>query len=191
MTLPKHLRNLSLAILAAASQTQAGTLDADLNNETLHARYNINSDKAQVGLSLDGMFTDDKGEALYFTAKTQGKLGNSQNIRGGFGGRAYWLSPDQGDDLQAFALGGYVSVVVPQAPDLTIGAELFYAPSITVSDDWENVKHLELRVSYQLFENAAVYMGIRQFELEYDAPAFVDDDVEVDDGVHFGFSLQF
>lgn len=188
----KHAVFAATAILTAATNTaQARSLDVDLNNDVLHARYNINSEKAQVGLAGDVMFTDDSGEAFYFTAQTQGQLANNENVNGGFGGRAYYISPDKGDNLTALALGGYLDFVIPQAPEVTISGELFYAPSMTVSDDWENITHLELKVSYQLFENAAVYAGFRQFEADYDAPATLDGDVEFDDGVNFGFTLQF
>ncbi|MFT5082119.1 MAG: hypothetical protein ACI9Y1_000141 [Lentisphaeria bacterium] len=163
----------------------AASLDADLNNDTLKAKYNFSHKKADLGISAGAMLTDDNGEVYSFDLKTQGQLKNTPdaNIRGGFGVRAYHASPKPGDSFQSLGLGGFVELALP---NLTLGAELYYAPSVTTSNDIDAVWDIAFRVSYQLFENAAAYVGLRDFEVDVN-----DQDFNFDEGPHIGFSLQF
>jgi len=183
------IKQLSAAIagVVLGAQAHAASLDVDLNNDTLRAQYNFSAEQADVGISAAAMLTDDKGEVYYLTLRTQGALANQRNIRGGFGTRAYYASPDNGDSFQALALGGYLDVTVPEIPALSAGVELYYAPSITTTDDLDNVRELQFTIKYQLFENASAYVGIRHLEVEEG-----DFDFEFEDGGgHVGFTLEF
>lgn len=167
---------------------QASSLEADLNPDTLRVQYNFSDQNASLGVSAALMLTDDNGELGYFTLRTQGNLNNNRMVRGGFGGRAYFASPDDEDSFQSLGLGGFLETRVPNVRDLSIGAELYYSPSITSTDDVDNVIDVTFRVSYQLFDNAAAFAGVRSIEAEEDN---TDDDIEFDDGAHIGFILQF
>lgn len=174
-----------------ASTAMAASLDVDLNNDTLSGQYHFSDQYAELGISAGAMLTDDRGELLHLTLRTQGQLANEQAVRGGFGVRAYLASPNDGDgyqadNYQALALGGFVEVTVPKVPDLSFALEVYYAPSITLTDDIDNQREINFRASYQLFKNAAVYAGIRHLEVEQN-----DFDYEFDEGLHAGFSLQF
>lgn len=169
-----------------ASTAMAASLDVDLNNDTLVGQYHFSDKYAELGISAGAMLTDDKGELLHLTLRTQGQLANEQALRGGFGVRAYLASPRGGDNYQALALGGFIEMTVPKVPDLSLSLEVYYAPSITLTDDIDNQREINFRVSYQLFKNAAVYAGVRHLEVEQD-----DFDYEFDEGPHVGFSLQF
>ncbi len=172
--------------LTASVNTLAASLDVDINNDTLRGQYNFSAANAALGVSAALILTDDKGEVGYFTAHTQGRLRNQQFVKGGFGGRAYYGSPDEGDSFQALAIGGFVDVTIPSFTDLTVGVEAYYAPSITISDDLDNLREIAFRASYQLFQNAALYAGLRHLEVEED-----DFDFEFTEDAHIGFTLQF
>lgn len=176
----------SLIGVAVSSQALAGSLDVDINSDTLVGQYNFSDENARLGLSGALALTDDNGDMINFTARTQGMLAGEPNIRGGFGGRLYFIEPDHTDGFQSLGIGGFFDVTVPQLPELSIGAELYYAPSITTTDDVDNVREFMVRVSYQLFQNAALYVGIRHIEAEQD-----NYDFEFVEGGHLGFSLQF
>ena len=192
MTTRLRIASLSSAILitSALSTTlaNAASLDADLNNDTLAARYHLSDANADLDISVGLMLTDDKGEVGTFTVRTQGTLAEQQSIRGGFGLRGYYASPEGGDDFQGLGLGGHLSVAVPQAPDFSIGVEVYFVPSVTLTDDIDNMREVLFRANYQLFKNASVYVGLRHLEVEQDE---VNVDYEFDDGIHAGFTLQF
>lgn len=176
----------SLLSLFSASATYAASLDVDINNDAIRGQFNVSDANAKLGLSAAVMATDDDGEVYSFTARTQGILAKHEMIKGGFGGRAYYVDPDDGDNFQSLGIGGYIDVTVPELKDLTLGVEIFYAPSITTSNDIDNLKEISFRASYQLFENASAYLGLRHIEAEKG-----NVDYKIEEGVHLGFSLQF
>ncbi len=178
--------NGSLLALLFSLNSLADSVDVDINSDTIKGQYNLGDKTTDLGISASAMLTDDKGEVLALTARTQGKLNSQQDFRGGFGGRVYHASPDQGDSFQSLAIGGYLDMTVPKITELTVGVELYYAPGITSTDDVDNFREMNFRATYQLFENAAIYGGLRYLEVEEN-----DFDYEFDDGAHVGFTLQF
>lgn len=178
--------NAAALTLLASAYANASSLDVDLNNDTGSVQYHLSDTNADLDIAVGGMLTDDKGEVVHFTVKTQGTVAKEQSVRGGFGLRGYYASPDGGDSFQGLGLGGHISVAVPQAPELRLGVELFYVPSITLTDDLDNMRELVFKADYQLFQNASVYLGLRHLEVEQG-----DFDYEFDEGLHAGFTLQF
>lgn len=178
--------NAFIMLSALSTSALTASFDVDINNDTLRGEYHLSDPQADLGLSGAILLTDDNGEVFAVTAHTQGALANQEAIRGGFGGRLYHGSPDQGDSFQALGIGGFVEVTIPELQDLIVGLEFIYAPSITITDDLDNLTELNLRVSYQLFENAAAYVGIRHLEVEQD-----DVDFEITEDAHIGFTIQF
>ncbi len=175
-----------LALTTFSASAISGSFDVDINNDSLRGEYHISDPEADLGLSAALLLTDDNGEVFSVTARTQGMLAKQANIRGGFGGRLYHGDPDRGDSFQALGIGGFAEFTVPEVPDIKIGLEFVFAPSITISDDLDNLTELNFRVSYQLFENATAYVGIRHLEVEQD-----DIDFEITEDAHLGFSIQF
>lgn len=186
MTTSIRLASIGAALLLAASVTNAASLDADLNNDTVTARYHLNDTNSDLGISIGLMLTDDKGEVGTFTMQTQGTLAQNQGVKGGFGLRGYYASPDGYDSFQGLGLGGHISVAVPQAPDLSLGLEVYFVPSVTLTDNLDNMREVLFRAKYQLFRNASIYAGLRHLEVEQG-----DFEYEFDDGLHAGFTLQF
>ena len=187
-----NITKLSTIVLGTsllANGALASSLEADIHADAIKAKYNFSSDRASMGVSVAALITDDNGEAFSLDIRSQGLLNKTQdaNIRGGFGVRGYHVAPEPADDsFQALALGGFVDVAIPSIPDITFGVDLYYAPSIMVTDDLDSLYELNLRVSYQLFENAKVYAGLRDFEASVG-----DYDFDIDDNLHVGFKLDF
>lgn len=175
----------TLSLLALSGYSTASSLEVDINADAIKAKYNLNSKRADYGISVAALVTDDNGEAFSADIVSQGLLKNNgnSNIRGGFGLRAYHVSPD-GDSFQALALGGFAELGL--MPDLSLGVDFFYAPSITLTDDLDSLHELNFRISYQLFENARIYGGMRDFEVSYE-----NFDFDIDDEIHAGFMLDF
>ncbi len=182
----KTISICSLFSLLAASGSYAASLDVDINNDAIRGQYNFSDTNAKLGLSGTALATDDKGEVYYITARTQGTLAKKEMLKGGFGGRAYYANPEGFGSFQSLAIGGYVDLTVPEFTDLTLGVEVFYAPSITTTDDIDNLREISFRATYLLFENASVYAGLRYLEIEVD-----NRDYEIEEGGHIGFTLQF
>lgn len=177
---------LSLA-LGAGNIVHAASLEADINGDAIKAKYNLNSDRASMGVSAAVLITDDNGEAFSLDFRSQGRLNKTADtdIRGGFGIRAYHVAPEHTDDsFQALALGGYVDLAIPSIEDVSFGVDFYYAPSITMTDDLDNMHELSLRVNYQLFENAKIFAGTRDLEVTVG-----DYDYDIDDDIHIGFKL--
>lgn len=183
------MKNISLLLaLLATNSLYADSLDADLNNDTIKVKYKLSSENADLGISAAALLTEDNGEVYSVGIRTQGRLNASENanIRGGFGLRGYHADPEIDDSFQSLALGGYIDVEIAQIPGFIVGAEVYFAPSITTTDGLENFQEISFRVSYQVFENAKVYAGIRDIEVDING-----NDFNFDDGGHVGFSLEF
>ncbi len=173
-----------LVLCLIAPLSHANQLDADLNNETLHVAYTATESSKSVDLSAGVILTEDNGEAFYASAITNGQLLNHSNIQGGFGGKVYYFATDQGDDFQSLLFGGVLRLTIPEVEGLSAEAGMFYGPGVTTSGDPDNVKDFSLKVRYQAFENASVYVGFRDIQANYDG-----NDFSFEDGLHLGFSL--
>lgn len=174
------------ALILASSSTFANKLSADLNFDTFHIKADATHASNNVIYSGELFLTDDQGKVAALSMRTEGQVGSNPNLSGGLGGKIYALD-DEFDSYAALSIGGHLSYTVPELKGFIFTGELYYAPSVVVSGDADSVSDFNLRVTYELFENASVYGGARHFEAEYDNGG----EHEFDTGPHAGIQIDF
>lgn len=183
----QYLGHLSTAVVfscLASTQAVANDLFLDLNQDSIFARFDGTHARNGLNLTASALFNDENGDVLSLGLFTNGQLNRNSSFNAGLGAKLMYLNLDGGDDVQALAVGGSLFYTLPRSSDVKIGAELYYAPSITVTDDLDGVLDLNIRLSYQAFDNGAIYAGFRLVELDFDGGEF-----ELEEGLHLGFKL--
>lgn len=173
---------LSAAILGA----NANELYLDLSAESAHAQFDATHASNNIHYSAALLFTDDEGELFSAGAMAKGTIGGSPSLTGGLGARAYIVNADT-EDFMALALGGSVKYSIAELEGLSLYAEAFYAPSITVTEDYENFSELTFRLNYAVFENASIYAGTRRVAARHE----ISGTGELDDNIHAGIRIDF
>lgn len=176
-----------LAVLGLSPLSiNANELYLDLNTDTFHVRGDATHASNGIEYSAELVSTNDNGHVIAFSMWNQGQVGKNSNLFGGLGAKLYGADI-QVDQVLALGLGGNLKFNIPAVSGLSVTTELFYAPSITVTESYENFRDLNLRLHYELFENGAIYVGLRSLQAKQENGA----NYTVDDGLHAGINLTF
>jgi hypothetical protein len=169
------MRCIVVAVLAVASfSAVAGSVDVNLSNDTLEAKY-----EQAVG-AADWTFgalynRDDKNYAfnIGLLAAGEGNAGNSR-VEGGLGGKVYAVHV-AGSDVGALALGGQLRWF-PGNGSFGLGGYAFYAPKVVTFLDGKNFYDAGLRAEVEVFRNSFAYLGVRwtRAELEDGSQPYID-----------------
>jgi len=163
---------LALASFSAAAAT--GTVDVNLSNDTLEAKFDtaVGAADFTVGAIYN---RDDKnyGFNLGLLAAGDGAVGNSR-VDGGLGGKIYTVHV-AGSDVAALALGGQLRWF-PGNGSFGFGGYAFFSPSVVTFLDGKNFYDAGLRAEVEVFRNSFAYIGYRwmRAELEDGSQPYVD-----------------
>ena len=171
------------AICLASAKSHATSIFLDLNNDAFKAKIDTRDADNTINFSVAALITEDDGELFTGTAYTYGNLEALPEATGGLGARLYHANVP-GDNFQSLGLGGFLEFGVQQVPGLSLGVELFYSPSITISDDYDSLTDISVYADYQAFENASIYLGFRDINVDYGST-----DGDINDGVYLGLHL--
>jgi hypothetical protein len=169
------MRWIVVAVLAAASfSAVAGSVDVNLSNDTLEAKY-----EQAVGAAdwtFGGLYNrDDKNYDFNvgLLAAGEGSAGKSR-VEGGLGGRIYGVHV-AGSDVAALALGGQLRWF-PGNGSFGFGGYAFYAPKVVTFIDGKNFYDVGLRAEVEVFRNSFAYVGVRwtRAELNDGSQPYVD-----------------
>lgn len=152
------------ALAAAGSSVLAGTLDVNLSNDTVEAKYD--SPVGAADWTFGGLYNrDDKNYFLNIGLLASGDVGaGGSRIEGGVGGKVYTVHvPD--NDVVAVALGGQVRWF-PGNRSFGIGGYAFYAPKVVTFVDGKNFYDTGLRAEVEVIRNSSVYLGYRWTKVE-------------------------
>jgi hypothetical protein len=169
------MRWIVFAVLAAASfSVVAGTLDINLSNDTIEAKYD--SPAGAADWTFGGLYNrDEKNYALNIGLLAIGDSGaGGSRIEGGVGGKVYTVHvPDS--DVVALALGGQVRWF-PGNRSFAIGGYAFYAPKVVTFIDGRSFYDSGLRAEVEVIRNSSVYLGYRWTKVELDngTSAYID-----------------
>jgi hypothetical protein len=169
------MRWIVFAALSAASfSAVAGSIDINLSNDTLEARYD--NPIGAADLTFGGMYNrDEKNYTLDIglLASGDGGVGNSR-VSGGLGGKVYTVHV-AGSDVGALALGGELRWF-PGNGSFAFGGYAFYAPKVVTFIDGRNFYDTGLRAEVEVFRNSFAYVGYRwtRAELEDGSQPYVD-----------------
>jgi hypothetical protein len=169
------MRWIVFAVLAAASLSAvAGTLDINLSNDTVEAKYD--SPVGAADWTFGGLYNrDDKNYAFNIGLLATGDSGaGGSRIEGGLGGKVYTVHVP-GSDVAALALGGQVRWF-PGNRSVGIGGYAFYAPKVVTFIDGQSFYDSGLRVEVEVIRNSSVYLGYRwmKVDLTNGTSAYVD-----------------
>lgn len=146
---------LTLASFAAA----AGTLDVNLSNDTLEAKFD--QPVGAADWTFGGMYNrDDKNYLLNIglLAAGDGSVGTSR-FSGGLGGKIYTVHV--GDfNVGALALGGELRWFPGNGP-FALGGYAWYSPSVVTFIDGKDFYDTGLRAEVEVFRNSFAYLGYR------------------------------
>jgi hypothetical protein len=169
------MRCIAVAVLTLASfSAVAGSIDINLSNDTLEAKY-----EQAVGAAdwtLGALYNrDDKNYAFNtgLLAAGEGSAGKSR-VEGGLGGRVYGVHV-AGSDIGALALGGQLRWF-PGNGSFGFGGYAFYSPKVVTFLDGKNFYDAGLRAEVEVFRNSFAYLGVRwtRAELEDGSQPYVD-----------------
>jgi len=180
------MRWIVFAVLAAVSfSAAAGTLDINLSNDTLEAKYDTPVGAADW--TFGGMYNrDDKNYLgnIGLLAAGEGSAGNSR-VAGGLGGKVYAIHV-AGQDVAALALGGQLRWF-PGNGNFGFGGYAFYAPRVVTFIDGKNFYDTGLRAEVEVFKNSFAYVGVRWTRAELDDGSTP----YVDHGGYLGLMVNF
>jgi len=180
------MRLIVFALLAAASfSAAAGSVDLNLSNDTIEAKYYGNAGAADW--TFGGLYnrdTKDRALNVGLLATGDSAFGNSR-IEGGLGGKVYSVTVASGD-LVALALGGQLRWF-PGNGSFALGTYAFYAPHVVTLLDGQRFYDIGVRAEVEVIRNSFVYVGYRQVQAELDNNVKVN----VDKGGFVGMQIKF
>jgi hypothetical protein len=191
-----RLRLFVFALLAAASfSAAAGSVDVNVSNGTIEAKYYANAGAADW--TFGGLYnrdTKDRALNVGLLATGDSAFGNSR-LEGGLGGKLYSVtvhSRTEGSvtvpnaDVLALALGGQLRWF-PGNGSFALGTYVFYAPHVVTLMDGQSFYDIGVRAEIEVIRNSFVYVGYRQVRAELDNQKKVD----VDKGGFVGLQIKF
>jgi hypothetical protein len=185
------MRLTVFALLAAASfSAAAGSVDVNLSNGTIEAKYYANAGAADW--TFGGLYnrdTKDRALNVGLLATGDSAFGNSR-LEGGLGGKVYSVTVHSETvgtrDVLALALGGQLRWF-PGNGSFALGTYAFYAPHVVTLLDGRRFYDIGVRAEVEVIRNSFVYVGYRQVQAELDNNVKLN----VDKGGFVGLQIKF
>jgi hypothetical protein len=180
-------RTLAVSLALAGTGTAlADTIDVNVNNDVVEARYSMPVGTGQMGIGgLRHSVTNDWLIHAGFLGRGEARtsIGRSEV---GLGGRVYGgsIGPHH---VVSLALGADFSLY-PSNQSVGVGAYLYYAPNVLSSRDVNRFLDAGVRVEFEVIKPTGVlYLGYRQIRA-----TFQDGNrVMVDNHAHLGLRIGF
>ena len=186
------MRLIVFGLLAVASfSAAAGSVDVNLSNDTIEAKYYGNAGAADW--TFGGLYnrdTKDRAVNVGLLATGDSAIGNSR-IEGGLGGKLYSVTihsrdPVPNADVLALALGGQVRWF-PGNGSFALATYAFYAPHVVTLLDGQRFYDAGVRAEVEVIRNSSVYIGYRRVQVELDGGT----KPYVDQGGFAGMQIKF
>lgn len=164
----------------------ADKLDLNLSDEAFLVRF-VNQSLAgtEVDYGLlhqeDDVYIGSLGLHVVDNAGTQ-----ESPFQVGLGGRLEFIETDPASG-GVLAIGAFGRYNLSSANRFALAGSVHFAPGVTSFGDVEQYVEYAVRAEYEVLRNASLYLGYREIEADFD----IADDVELDDGVHFGMRFNF
>ncbi|MDR9468062.1 YfaZ family outer membrane protein [Marinospirillum sp.] len=181
---------LGLSTQVAAFSLAPGSIEANLNNETIQFEFDKPVSGANnLHVNFGALYTEhqDADSSVVATAGFQGVETDNQTYRAGVGARLYAYDAPGDTNGTAMAVGGLFYHIVPGAPHVSLGGYGWFAPKVTSFGDTKQLYEAGFRVAYRAIQNTDVFLGYRYLHLETEQG--FDDTLE--DSLHVGFRLNF
>ncbi len=163
----------------------AERLDFNISDEAFLVRFAAPSSGAEVDYGLlhqeDDVYIGSIGLHVVDNAGTQ-----SSPFQVGLGGRLQYIDADPASG-GVLAIGAWGRYSFADANRFAIAGSAYFAPSVIAFGDVDHYVEYSVRAEYEVLRNASLYLGFRSIEADFD----IADDVELDEGVHFGMQFSF
>lgn len=123
------------------------------------------------------------GVSLHVAGQSKATVFNQEM---GIGGKAITYDAG-GPDGGALAVGGYILHNLASANLLSVRGDLYYAPSVVTFGDGNRYVEYSMRLQYQIVDQANVYLGYRNIEVDFDQFGSID----IDQSAHVGLMMHF
>lgn len=163
----------------------AASLDLNLSDEAVWLGYTGAVGAAALEWSIGALHHKDSGDVAALGLHVSGSPATS--VSAGIGGKLFYVDEEDLDG-GALGIGGFVRFGLAGEDRLGFGGHAYYAPEVTSYSGLEEYGELGVRVDYRILDQAAVYVGYREVQAEFEE---VPDSVTIDSGLHFGFELTF
>jgi hypothetical protein len=181
------MRWIAFAVLVAASfSATAGSVDVNLSNDTIEAKYQGPASGA-ADWTFGGLYNrDQKDYALNIGVLATGDTSaGSSRFEGGVGGKLYTVHVAD-SSVAALALGGQVRWF-PGNGSVALGGYAFFAPKVVTFLDGKQFYDTGLRAEVEVIRNSFVYVGYRWTRASLDN----NTDPYVDTGGFAGLLVKF
>ncbi len=183
---------LSGMLLGLAQAAGAQTLSASLSEDSAQVKYGLfvaGQEFGRTEFSMGVLFNDSDeyvAETGLLVVDEAGSKAPGLTI--GLGGKLYGAS-SPGMELMALGLGGKLRYNLPALNKrLTLGLDLFYAPSIVTYLDAERFSEGAVRLEYAVLRQASLFVEGRQYRTKLDG---VKDSVDIGEGGRLGLEINF
>ncbi|MFE8072085.1 YfaZ family outer membrane protein [Marinobacteraceae bacterium S3BR75-40.1] len=177
------------ALLIAGLATSAAAEDValSLTDDSAKAQFNTSVNRGELALGGGYTYHEGSRHILNLDVHAQGRtaLGNLP-ATAGIGLRTIAFDDDNVNG-GAIGLGGFGKINIPDVPGLSVNGSLHYAPSILSFDDADDMKNIELSLSYRVIRNAEVFGGYRFMDVDLDPGK----DLTLDEGGMVGIRMFF
>ena len=174
-------------VLLAAFPAAAGRFSLDWSSSAARAGAGWNAAGGLLKLEAGWLHDEDLGAAARFGVLVEGDVmpNARRQLRGGLGGRAYWIDVDL-DDGVGVGVGGFLSWRLMQGRT-RLEIEAYTAPESLCGDGIEGITELGGRVAFEVVPRAELYFGWRTVDVELE----LGPDVDLDGRAHVGIRLLF
>ena len=155
-------------LVAATFGAQANNLDFNLGGNAVAVDYSA----SLTNTGLEGSLG-----YIHHTSKVDigslglGLVGNASPVGSPMifkvGGKLVLISPKNGNNGTALALGANFHYVWPSYNRFAIGGEFYYAPNIVSFRNTDRYMEFGVRAGYSILRNAEVYVGYRHISAAF------------------------
>ncbi len=183
---------LFFALVVTSLAVQGRSLDVNLNNDT--AQFNLSIFPAgstrfgETQVDVGFLYTTDDDFIGSVGLIVTGQTGSgSPGLDAGVGLRLFGGNTEKNNDFLSVSLSGLLSYSPPTLDRMKVGVYIDYSPRIVTFMDGGGFLHYGVRFGYQILQQAQVYMGYRNMEL--DVPDKADDSIS--EGAFIGMVFDF
>ncbi len=163
MTMQKTISLLGLCL--AVTTVQASDLSIALSDKTVSLDYVGATQNGTLQMNMGGLHHSDNGDMASLGVQVSQSV--NPQVQASVGFKGVGLFNDHKNSA-VIALGGSVNAALPMVPKLYLGAHAWYAPSVVSFNQVKNFRDVGAQLSYRLLDNAALFVGYRYVQVNYD-----------------------
>lgn len=179
----------AICLTSAVNIASADEFDFGISNETARIEYSgLVPERKGLGYSAHLLYHEDDAQVGGASLHVSGRSKASTFLQyTSLGAKVVGYDTDNGPSGGSVALGGFIHHNLAAANLLSIRGDLYYAPSVVSFGDGEQYREIGVRLEYQLVDQASVYLGYRNIEVDFDGR----NDVDIDESANIGMIMQF